>query len=269
MYLLMIKIISKDGTTIACDKTGNGPALILIDGAFCYRDHGVSPKLVPLLSKDFTVYAYDRRGRGESGDTKPYMVDKEIEDLDAIIDATGEIPYICGLSSGAALLVKAIVKGSNAKKITLFEPPYVVINENDKKPPSDAKAVLESLVAQGQRGKAVSYFMTKVMGVPTIFILLFKIFGKKQFKKNEGVANTLSYDAEIMDNFSLPKDLLTKIALPTAVIGGDKSPGKLLSAAKHTAQNISNSEMILLKGQTHNVSMHVLAPELIRFFLGK
>ena len=199
-------------------------------------------------------------------DTKPYAVEREIEDLQAIVQATNETPFICGISSGAVILMQAASKGLHAKKIALFEPPYVVVNENDPAPPPDAKKTLEALVDQGQRSKAVSYFMSKVMGMPAIFVFLFKTFGGKMFRKNESVAHTLAYDVAILGNFSLPVDMASKINLPVIVIGGEKSPLKLRNAVKKVGQTISNAETSWLKGQTHNVSMKMLAPVLINYF---
>lgn len=173
----MEKVISKDGTHIVYDKTGQGPALVLVDGAFCYRDHGVTPRLVPLLSNFYTVYAYDRRGRGESADTKPYSVGREIEDLEAIVKATKQVPFVCGFSSGAALLLQAVSKGLPVKKIALFEPPYTVVNRDDTPPPRDAGAKLVNLTRQNRKREAVKYFMTNVMGMPAIVVFLFKLFG--------------------------------------------------------------------------------------------
>jgi pimeloyl-ACP methyl ester carboxylesterase len=174
----MEKVISKDGTSIAFDRTGKGPALVLVDGAFCYREYGVTPELVPLLSDFFTVYSYDRRGRGESSDMEPYSVNNEVEDLNKIIVKTGEEPFICGFSSDAALIIKGIGKGIKVKKIALFEPPYVVVSPNDTAPPEDAEMKLANFVKQGKRSEAVKYFMTKVMGMSAITVFLFKQFGK-------------------------------------------------------------------------------------------
>ncbi|MCW3070320.1 MAG: alpha/beta hydrolase [Bacteroidetes bacterium] len=261
-----MKAISKDGTQIAYDKTGKGPALILVDGAFCYRQNGVTPRIVQLLCDNFTVYSYDRRGRGESTDTKPYSVEREIEDLDAIIEVTNETPFMCGISSGACLLIQAAGKGSKAKKIVLFEPPYVVASETDQAPPKDAKTVLENFSQQEQRSKAVYYFMAKVMGMPAIIVFLFKLFGRSAWKKNESVAHTLSYDVEIMGNYYVPVELSSKITCPTLIVGGEKSPKKLINAVKKVEKNIPNSELKLLKGQSHNISMKILAAELITFF---
>lgn len=261
----MDKIISKDGTLIAFDKTGKGPALVLVDGAFCFREYGVTPKLVPLISDFFTVYSYDRRGRGESSDREPYSIDNEIEDLKGIIEKTGEVPCICGFSSGAGLILHAIVKGIKVKSIALFEPPYVANLSNDKVPPKDAVIELTNFVKKGKRSDAVKYFMTKVMGMPGITVFLFKLFGKSLWDKNESVANTLSYDVAIMGNYSIPKEITASINVPTVVIGGEKSPQNLRKAVEAVAQAIPQSQIRLIKG-SHNVSMKVLAPCLIDFF---
>jgi pimeloyl-ACP methyl ester carboxylesterase len=173
-----MKVISKDGTAIAYDKTGQGPALVLVDGAFCYRAYGVSPKLVPLLSSHFTVFSYDRRGRGESADTKPYTVEREIDDLKTIVDLTGEQPFVFGSSSGAALAMQAVGHGLSVKKIALFEPPYVVTSDRDTGPPNDAQLTLVNFIERGDRTGAVKYFMKDVMGMPAPIVFLFKLFGR-------------------------------------------------------------------------------------------
>jgi pimeloyl-ACP methyl ester carboxylesterase len=258
--------ISKDGTSIAFDRTGKGPALVLVDGAFCFRNNGPAPQLIPLLSRYFTVYAYDRRGRGESTETLPYDVEREIEDLASVIEKTGEVPSVLGFSSGAALVLRAITRGVKFKNAALFEPPYVAGSGLDNAPPKDAETTLSNLVKAGKRGDAVKYFMTKVMGIPGIFVLLFKLIGKESWKKNEGVAHTLSYDVAIMGDFAVPSGLATSVTVRTAVIGGEKSPEKLKKAIEALSKSILQSQKIILKGQSHNVSMKVLAPVLLDFF---
>lgn len=262
----METVISTDGTRIAYDKTGHGPALILVDGAFCYRENGTTPRLVPLLSDHFTVFSYDRRGRGESTNTRPYSIDQETEDLKALAEATNETPYILGISSGAALVLHSIRNGLKVKRIALYEPPYVVINKDDKAPPKEAIGVLEDLSEHGKRSEAVKYFMAKVMGMPSFIIFMFKLFDKQGWKKNESVAHTLSYDVALMGNYSVPKKMTNVISVPTLVLGGEKSPKNLVNAVKATGLQIPLSETWFLKGQGHNVSMNVLAPVLIEFF---
>ena len=264
----MKKIISSDGTSIAFDKTGKGPALVLVDGAFCFREYGVTPMLVPLLSDFFTVYSYDRRGRGESSDKEPYSVDNEIEDLKKMIEQTEEVPFICGFSSGAALVLRAMNKGLRVKKIALFEPPYVVNSFNTSAPPTDAEIQLTNFIKQGNRSDAVKYFMTKVLGMPGIAVLLFKLFGRSLWEKNESVANTLSYDVAIMGNYSVPKEIAASIDVPSVVIGGERSPRILREAILEISRSIPGSQIKLLKRQSHNVPMKILAPCLIDFFNG-
>ena len=121
----MSHVRSKDGTTIAYERSGNGPALILVDGALCSRAFGPSPKLAPLLARHFTVYAYDRRGRGQSGDTQPYSPAREVEDIAALIEAAGGSAFLLGLSSGGALALEAAASGLPVNKVVAYEPPYV------------------------------------------------------------------------------------------------------------------------------------------------
>ncbi len=263
----METVISKDGTSIAFDKTGTGPALVLVDGAFCSRDYGVTPKLVPLLSGSFTVYSYDRRGRGESSDAEPYSVDNEIEDLKTIIEKAGEAPFICGFSSGAALLLLAMDKGIKASGIALFEPPYIIDHHENTAPPADAGRRLTEFVRQGKRSLAVNYFMTDVMGMPGIMVFLFRCFGRSLWKRNESVAHTLPYEVTIMGNFSVPERIAASINIPTLLIAGEKSSRNLKNAVEALSHLIPKSQIRILKDQGHNVSMKVLAPCLIDFFV--
>jgi pimeloyl-ACP methyl ester carboxylesterase len=261
-----MKITSKDGTQIAYDKTGKGPALILVDGAFAYRENGNTKELAKLLADHFTVYDYDRRGRGESADTQPYSVDREIEDLKALIEASGESPFVCAFSSGCGLVLQTVHKGQKFKKIVLYEPPYVAIHKEDELPVREVKSEIEKLISEGEKAKAVKYFLKRVVRVPAIFIFFFRFFNRSGWKKNEGVVRTLPYDLEVMGDLAFPPGLASKNVSPVLVIGGEKSPQSLIDGVKNVATHVPNSETLFLKGQTHNVSVKVLAPELIRFF---
>ncbi len=265
----MNHVISDDGTLITYDVTGFGPALVLVDGAFCHRKYGVTPALVPLLSGSFTIYSYDRRGRGDSSDTRPYSVEKEIDDLTKIIEKAGGRPYICGFSSGAALVLLALGRGIRAGKAALFEPPYVAGSTDGKRPPHDAEIVLKDLINVGKRSEAVKYFMTKVMGMPAIIVFLIRLFGKSIWRNNKAVANTLAYDVAVMGDYEVPEKAASGIHVPAAVIGGEKSPMYLKAAAEAVSRSIPGSQVIWLKGESHNVSMKVLAPSLTSFFTGK
>ena len=161
---------SRDGTIIAFTKRGSGPPLIIVDGAFCYRENGPATELATQLAQHFTVFTYDRRGRGESGDTASYTVEREIDDLRAVASEAEEAPYVLGISSGGALILQAVASGVGVKEIALYEPPYLA-DGNRPRSFEDAKGRLQSLIAAGDRGGAVSFFMTDVYGAPRAFVL--------------------------------------------------------------------------------------------------
>lgn len=250
---------SKDGTSIAYDKTGQGPALVLVDGAFCYRQNGPAPKLVPLLAQQFTVYSYDRRGRGESSNGRPYAVDRELEDLMAVINAAGGSAFVVGVSSGAALAMHAAATGLPIEKLVLFEPPYVHVTPDDPVIPQDGIQQINQMVAADRRGDAVKYFLTKVMGLPSFVAFIIR-FIPGVWARNKSVAHTLAYDLAILGDGSVPHRIAAAIQTPTLCLGGAKSPDKLRKAVQAVAAAIPNAELRLLEGQNHNASMSVLAP---------
>jgi pimeloyl-ACP methyl ester carboxylesterase len=161
---MMSEVMSKDGTPIAYERFGSGPALILVDGALCSRAFGPSPKLAPLLAQHFTVFAYDRRGRGQSGDTQPYSPSREIEDIAALIQEAGGSACLLGLSSGGALALQAAAAGVGINKVVAYEPPYV--DDAGQRGGDAYEGQLKHLVASGNRGGAVKYFMKGMVGVP-------------------------------------------------------------------------------------------------------
>jgi pimeloyl-ACP methyl ester carboxylesterase len=259
----MATVISKDGTKIAFDKTGSGEPLILVDGALCSRAFGPTPKMAQLLSQHFTVFHYDRRGRNESGNTEPYSVDRELEDLDALIKEAGGAAFVTGFSSGAALALNAAAKGLNIKKMVLYEPPYVM-NMGGYNPPVDSEAQLKNLIAAGQRSDAVTFFMKDMIGMPAIFPFIMRL--TPMWSKLKAVAHTLPYDAAIMSEFSLPPAIAASVRVPTLVLGGEKSALTLRNAVKHVGESIPNAEYDFLKGQSHNVSPKAIVPVLINYF---
>ncbi|MGH3372443.1 MAG: alpha/beta fold hydrolase, partial [Nocardioidaceae bacterium] len=187
----MTKVISADGTAIAYDRTGQGPAVVLVDGALCSRAQGPMPELAPLLAPYFTVYTYDRRGRNESGDTAPYAVDREVEDLAAVIAEAGGSASVYGTSSGAALALTATAKGLPIDRLVAFEAPFVV--DDTRKPyPSDWGAQL----AAATPGDAVKYFMSKCIGLPGFVVALMRLM--PAWKGMTAVAHTLPYDAALL-----------------------------------------------------------------------
>jgi pimeloyl-ACP methyl ester carboxylesterase len=259
----MSTVRSKDGTAIAFDTLGSGEPVILVDGALCSRSFGPLPKLAPLLAPYFTVFHYDRRGRNESGDTPPYAVERELEDLEALIAQAGGSASVFGISSGAALALAAAARGANIKKLALYEPPFVAVS-SARSVPADSAAQLGRLIAAGRRGDAVKFFLVDMVGMPAIFAYIMRVL--PVWAKLKAVAHTLPYDAAVLGDFSLPKERAASVSVPTLAIGGEKSPVELRSAVSALAQTVPRAKLRMLKGQTHNVSVKVLAPVLVEFF---
>jgi len=259
----MSKVISKDGTPIAFDRLGHGKPIVLVDGALCSRAFGPMPKLAQLLAPHFTVFNYDRRGRNESGDTTPYAVHREVEDIEALIHEAGGSAFVFGTSSGAALALAAAANKLNIKKLALYEPPYIA-GRRERSAPADSEAQLKRLVAAGRRGDALKFFMVDMVGMPAVFAYIMRVL--PVWPKLKAVAHTLPYDAAVLGDFSLPGDRAASVPVPTIVIGGEKSPIELRSAVSDLADAIPNAKRQMLKGQTHNVSVKVLAPVLVEFF---
>jgi pimeloyl-ACP methyl ester carboxylesterase len=261
----MEKIKSKDGTEIAYGKRGGGPAVILVDGALCYRSFGPMPQLAELLSPQFTVYNYDRRGRGDSGDTQPYAVAREVEDIEALIQEAGGTAFVFGTSSGGALALEAALQlGDKIKKLAVYEPPYNS-DEAVRQPWKEYRKELAELLAAGRRGDAASLFMRSV-GTPNE-----QIDGMRQapvWAVFESVAPTLAYDAAVLgEDRSVPAERATKIRVPTLVMNGTIIPF-MLPTAQALAKSIPNAQHRTLEGQSHDVNLEVIAPVLVEFFGG-
>lgn len=259
----MAKTISKDGTPIGYEKKGNGPALIIVDGAMCSRLFGPSQKLAEILSPNFTVYTYDRRGRNESGDTRPYAIEREIEDLEAVMKEAGGSAGLVGFSSGASLALEAASSGVNATKIMAYEPPYMVSNEGHQSP-ADSKEQLTKLIAEDKRGAALKFFMHDMVGVPSFAVAIMSI--TPMWPKLKKVAHTLPYDATVLRNFKMPAEKFAGIKIPTWIGAGGKTQIRLRRAAEAVEKTVPGATLAILPGQTHNVSPKVIAPEIIKFF---
>jgi pimeloyl-ACP methyl ester carboxylesterase len=261
----MNTLTSKDTTTIAYDKHGTGPAVLLVDGALCTRSFGSKPELVKLLAQHFTVYSYDRRGRGDSGDTRPYAVEREVEDLDALIAEAGGAACLYGHSSGAALALEAALRlGDRVTKLAMYEAPY---NDAD-----DARRAwreyieqLTELLAAGRRGDAVALFM-RLAGVPAD-----QIEGSRHapvFAALEAVAPTLAYDhtALLGEDGSVPAKRAARLNIPALVMNGGASLPFMYDTAQALSTAIPHARLRTLEGQTHEVNPEVLVPVLIDFF---
>jgi pimeloyl-ACP methyl ester carboxylesterase len=262
---MMTTLKSKDGTTIAFDKQGDGPALILVNGAMSTRSDGSNPELARLLTQHFTVYAYDRRGRGDSGDTKPYAVGREIEDIDALIDKAGGYAFLYGHSSGGCLALEAAVNLSDkVKKLAMYEVPYNDDPEAQKAWGTYIKNLTEAL-ASNRRGDAVALFMAYV-GMPAA-----QIEGMRHapfWSGMEALAPTLAYDhTAIMGNDgSIPRERAARVQVPTLVMTGGSGAPFMLETAKTLSTTIPHAGLRTLEGQAHDVPPEALAPVLAEFF---
>jgi pimeloyl-ACP methyl ester carboxylesterase len=253
---------SQDGTTIAYDRLGDGPPVILVCGGS--TDRMANAGLAALLAADFTVLNYDRRGRGDSGDTKPYAVEREVEDLAAVIDAAGGSASVYGTSSGAALVLDAAASGVAATKIALWEPPYVP--EGGPRPPADTAATFTRLVDAGRRDAAVEFFMSTVVGLPPEFVAGAR--SQPFWAAQEAIAHTLAYDATIMDDYRLPVERAASVTTPALVLTGGASFPWMAETGQALADALPNGQHRVLEGQQHNVAPDVLAAALKQFFQG-
>lgn len=263
----MTTVTSKDGTTIAFDGSGEGPALVLVGGALSDRS-GAAP-LAEVLAPRFTVFAYDRRGRGESDDTAPYAVEREIEDLEAVVAEAGGSAFVFGHSSGAALALEAAARSLPVTKLALYEPPFIV-DDGHEPLPDDYVERLTDLAASGRRGDAVEYFLTSGPGVPPEVVAGMR--NEPFWPAMEKIAHTLAYDGAVMGDLMsgrpLPADRWASMAIPTLVLDGDQSPAWARNSVGALAEVLPNAERRTLEGQDHGAAPEVLAPALVEFFIG-
>jgi pimeloyl-ACP methyl ester carboxylesterase len=264
----MSSVRSADGTAIAYDKIGVGPPVILVGGAFSYRKYPRSVELAELLAEQFTVFNFDRRGRGDSGDTVPYSVEREIDDLAALIEVAGTSACVWGQSSGAVLALRAAAAGLAIEKLAIFEPPFR-LDAHDDPPPADFATRLEQLVAADRRNQAVRYFMTKGMGAPGFFISLMRL-SPRMWSRLTAVAHTLPYDVAVMGDTTEGKPLSPSdwesVRAETLVLSGAKSPARAGKAGRALADVLPNARHEALAGQSYNIKMKPLAPVLKEFF---
>lgn len=264
----MQKAVSRDGTTIAFDQSGKGPALILVGGALSDRSSAVT--ISALLAPHFTVFSYDRRGRGDSGDTPPYAVEREIEDIDALLNEAGGSAFLFGVSSGAVLALEAATKlPGKVRKLAMYEPPFIV---DGSRPlvPADYVSRLDDLLASGRRGDAVELFLTAAVEIPAAMVSQMR--QAPMWAGMEKIAHTLRYDGRVMgDKMSgkpLPPGRWSSATQPALVIDGGDSPAWMRNGARAAAKALPNAGYRTLPGQTHNYDPAVLVPVLIDFFGG-
>src|SRR3712207_5127953 len=256
----MNTVTSRDGTSIAFDRSGNGPPVILVCGGS--TDRMANAPLAEFLAPRFTVFNYDRRGRGDSGDTAPYAVEREVEDVGAVIDVAGGSAFVYGTSSGAALALEAAASGLAVRKLALGEPPFIL--DESSRPPADLVERYDEMIAAGRRGDAVEYFMSKVVGLPPEFVA----YARTQpfWQAQEVLAHTLAYDAAVMGDYSLPVERAAAVTIPTLVVAGGMSFPFVRETAQALADVLPHGQHRTLEGQEHNVDPVVLTPVLVEFF---
>jgi pimeloyl-ACP methyl ester carboxylesterase len=259
------KTKSRDGTEIAFDRIGQGPPVIMVGGAFSWRRWKGFVELADLLAARFTVLNYDRR---DSGDTKPYALEREFEDLQAMISVAAGSASVWGMSSGGILALEAARAGVAIEKIAAYEPPFIV-DSSDGLPPDDFVAHVGALVDRGRSSEAVKYFMARVMGMPSVIPSLMSLW-PPMWSKLKATAHTLPYEAALIDRYvrGRPVDdaYWARVATPTLIVSGEKSPDKLRKGAAAIAAALPNAEHRALPGVSHNVKMSALAPVLLDFF---
>lgn len=262
-------VTSTDGTKIAFDRVGSGPAVILVSGATAYRAFDPSMgHLAELLGKHFTVYNYDRRGRGASSDTRPFAKEREIEDLQALVEDAGGTAMIFGISSGAVVSLDATAVTPGITRIAVYEP-SLIVDASRQPVPADYAEHLIRLSTEGKRDEAVAYFLTQAVGIPAEYI-----GGMKQdqamWSGVTGVAHTLAYDAafvgDVMQGKPLPPDRWATVTVPVLVLDGGASDAWIHHGADALANVLPHASRRTLPGQTHMVDPNVLAPVLIEFF---
>ncbi len=226
------------------------------------------PKLAPLLARDFTVFMYDRRGRGDSGDTAPYAIEREVEDIDALIKEAGGSAFLYGVSSGAALALEAASRGLAVRKLALYEAPFIV---DDSRPPLPEGYMtrLTDMIAENRRADAIKQFM-KVVGAPGILVTIMRF--TPAWSKLKAVAHTLVYDTHIVQSNQqgkpLPAGRWASVAVPTLVAVGGKSPAWMKHSMEALSSAIPRAKHHTLDGQTHMVTAKAQAPMLVEFFKG-
>jgi pimeloyl-ACP methyl ester carboxylesterase len=266
----MNTVTSKDGSTIAYDRYGSGPTVVLVGGALSYRKFKKMEELAELLANHCSVVNYDRRGRGDSTEAGPFALERKIEDIEALVEAEGGSASLWGWSSGGALALSAAAAGTGVERLSVYEVPFMVTPGHDR-PTPDYGARLDELVAAGDRSGAVKHFMRNAMGIPAPFVAVMRL--TPMWKGITSTAHTLPYDWAALGEhrmYGAPLDPaeFAQVSMPTQVVNGEKSPDVLREGSHALAQVLPNAELRELEGVSHNLKMKPLAPVLGDFFTG-
>ena len=267
----MHTVTSQDGSTIAYDRYGSGPVVILVGGALSQRSFKKMEELARLLSERCTVINYDRRGRGDSTEAGPFSVEREIDDIAALIEAEGGSASLWGWSSGGALALRAAAADIGVERVSVYEVPFMV-DPDAGLPTPDYSERLDELVAADDRGGAVRHFMRNAIGIPAPFVALMRLM--PMWRQLKAVAHTLPFDwaalgEHTMYGAPLDPDEWSAVRVPALVVYGGKSPAKLQDGSRALAEVLPNSALRELEGMTHNVKMGALAPLLAKFITAR
>jgi pimeloyl-ACP methyl ester carboxylesterase len=261
----MEKARSKDGTPIAFERRGSGKPLILVGGAL--SDRASAALLASVLETGFAVFSYDRRGRGDSGDSESCSIEHEVEDLASLIDAAGGSAFVFGHSSGAALALESAARGLPIERLALYEPPFIVDGAREL-PPEGYEARLESLIGSGRAGEAVRYFLTVAVQVPEATVA--RMEASPMWRGMEAMARSLLHDQAVMEGkmtgTAIREGAWSSVGMPTLVIDGGASPTWIRNSAAMLAKSLPKGRYRSLEGQTHGADPAVLAPVLAEFF---
>lgn len=247
---------SADGTRIAYEVQGTGATVVLVDGAMCFRDGGPMRGIAAAIGDALRVVLYDRRGRGESEDTLPYDVDREIDDLAAIAETVGGRVTLFGISSGGALALRAAAALDSVTRVAVYEPPYMPESAIDGA--AAYTSDLANALHRGDRGSAVEAFLRRVGAAPEA------IAGMRRspaWAGMEAIAPTLAYDDAVMGDSRVPP--LHGIAAEVLALAGTASPDFLQYGARAVAQ-AAGARLELLDGETHDISPGTAAETIIR-----
>ncbi|HWP08266.1 MAG TPA: alpha/beta hydrolase [Polyangiaceae bacterium] len=258
----MHRVQSRDGTELACETSGSGPALVIVNGALSDRS-SVTP-LRAHLDRHFTVVGYDRRGRGDSGDTAPYRPERELEDLAAVVLALEQPAFVFGHSSGAILALRAALNGVPMQRLALNEPPFILPGTRPM-PPADITARVAERIAADDREGALRVFFGEQVGLPAPAFEQMK--ATPLWPRMVALAHTTPYDSALAGDSALPPAaLLGKLSLPVLVLNGTASTPWLAETARALVAALPNARGKALEGQAHSPAPDVLAPVLVDFF---
>lgn len=253
---------SKDGTTLAYDVYGSGPALIFITGATCFRSFMPVLHDAKIFANEFTVYNYDRRGRGDSGNTMPYAAEREVEDIEAMIDVAGGTAYLYGHSSGAILALEAAMRlGDKVSKLVVYDPPYAH-DQTEQREFNELEQTIDKLLDSDKNDEAISFFLEGI-GIPKEVITGMQ--QSPQWANMDALAPTLAYDTALARDLP-PIERASHIIIPVQIIVGEDSPATIHEVANQMSSAIPNANNMKLAGQDHMPNPEVLLPILSNFF---